>query len=47
MVTWWEGNQTAEEPVMRISTDNGATFGPVLTLTTNGTIGEATEVEEG
>ena len=42
MVTWWERNQTAEEPVIRISNDNGATFGPVLTLATNGTIGEAT-----
>jgi hypothetical protein len=46
MVTWWERNQTAEEPVMRTSNDNGATFGPLLTLATNGTIGEATEGEE-
>ena len=23
IVTWWERNQTAEEPVVRISTDNG------------------------
>lgn len=30
----------------RISTDNGATFGPVLTLATNGTIGEAEGTEE-
>ena len=28
---------------MRVSDDNGATFGPVLTLGTNGTIGEAAE----
>ncbi|CAN5278502.1 hypothetical protein BH18THE2_BH18THE2_38060 [soil metagenome] len=26
---------------MRVSTDNGATFGPLLVLATNGTIGEA------
>jgi hypothetical protein len=46
MVTWWERNQSAEEPVMRISNDAGTTFGPILTLATNGTIGEATEGEE-
>jgi hypothetical protein len=39
VVTWWESNQTSETPVMRVSNDNGATFGPVLTLATNGTIG--------
>jgi hypothetical protein len=43
IVTWWERNQTAEEPVVRISTDNGETFGPVLKLATNGTIGQAAE----
>lgn len=43
VVTWWETNQTADTPVMRVSTDNGATFGPMLMLTTNGTIGEAGE----
>jgi hypothetical protein len=32
---------------MRVSEDNGATFGPLLTLATNGTIGEAEETEEG
>jgi hypothetical protein len=31
---------------MRVSTDNGATFGPMLTLAANGTIGEATAEEE-
>jgi hypothetical protein len=45
MVTWWERNQTANEPVARVSTDNGATFGPTLMLATNGTIGEAAEEE--
>ena len=37
IITWWERNQTAEEPVEVISTDNGATFGPLLRLATNGT----------
>ena len=45
-VTWWErANATSSIPVLRISTDNGQTFGPVLTLGTNGTIGVATEAE--
>lgn len=46
VVTWWETNATDDTPVMRVSDDNGATFGPVLMLATNGTIGEA-EAEEG
>jgi alkanesulfonate monooxygenase SsuD/methylene tetrahydromethanopterin reductase-like flavin-dependent oxidoreductase (luciferase family) len=54
IVTWWEKNENvpphAEEHVARISTDNGATFGPTLMLATNGTIGSeeetATEEEE-
>jgi hypothetical protein len=46
VVTWWETNQTSDTPVMRVSNDNGATFGPVLTLATNGTIGEAEEEPE-
>ena len=41
VITWWERNQTTEEPVARRSTDNGVTFGPILRLATNGTIGEA------
>lgn len=41
IVTWWERNQTAEEPIMRISTDGGETFGSLLRLAANGTIGEA------
>jgi hypothetical protein len=40
-VTWWERNQTANEPVMKISDDNGKTFGPLLRLAANGTIGGA------
>jgi hypothetical protein len=46
VVTWWETNQTSDTPVMRVSTDNGATFGPMLMLATNGTIGEAAAEEE-
>jgi hypothetical protein len=46
VVTWWETNQTDDTPVMRVSSDNGATFGPVLRLATNGTIGEAVIEEE-
>ena len=44
-VTWWERNQTSNEPAVRVSTDNGQTFGPVLKLATNGTIGESEEEE--
>ena len=43
VVTWWETNQTSDTPVMRVSTDNGATFGPMLMLTNNGTLGGETE----
>ena len=45
MVTWWETNQTSDTPVMRVSNDNGETFGPSLQLSTNGIIGQATEEE--
>ena len=37
-VTWWERNQTANIPVMKISTDNGKSFGSMLKLASNGTI---------
>jgi hypothetical protein len=37
-VTWWDRNATSEEPLLRTSTDMGATFGPVMKLSTNGTI---------
>jgi hypothetical protein len=43
VITWWERNATGEEPIVRASADNGATFGPMLTLRTNETIGQATE----
>lgn len=41
IITWWERNQTSEEPVVKISADNGQTFGPLLRLAANGTIGQA------
>jgi hypothetical protein len=41
-VAWWErANQTNNEAVMKISTDNGKTFGPMLKLGANGTIGSS------
>ena len=47
-VTWWETNQTSQEPLARTSSDNGETFGPTMNLATNGTIGQAPEgTEEG
>ncbi len=42
-VTWWERNQTSNDPVMRISNDNGETFGPLLPLAVNGTLSSSTE----
>jgi hypothetical protein len=39
IVSWWERNATSDEPVFRASVDNGLTFGPLLRLETNGTIG--------
>jgi hypothetical protein len=45
-VTWWETNETSQEPIARTSADNGATFGPTMNLAANGTIG-ATEEGEG
>jgi hypothetical protein len=46
IVSWWETNQTADTPVARISTDAGETFGPMLMLAANGTLGEAAEEGE-
>ena len=31
-VTWWERNQTMNEPVMRVSNNNGKTFGELIML---------------
>ena len=41
IVSWWETNQTSSEPVIVFSGDRGATFGPILRLTSNGTISSA------
>jgi hypothetical protein len=43
VVTWWETNKTSNMPVVKVSNDNGKTFGPLLNLASNGTIssGEA------
>jgi hypothetical protein len=38
-VSWWEQNATSNEPVMRLSTDNGKTFGDIIHLSANGKIG--------
>ena len=46
-VSWWERNQTANEPVMRVSDDNGESFGPVLHLAANGTISSGGSSEGG
>jgi hypothetical protein len=40
-VTWWERNATSNQPVLKISSDNGKSFGPVLKLSANGTIGSS------
>jgi hypothetical protein len=47
IVSWWETNQTSDIPVARISTDAGETFGELIMLGTNGTIGVTEEGEEG
>ena len=38
-VSYWERNGPNNEPVMRVSNDNGATFGPALKLAAKGIIG--------
>jgi hypothetical protein len=40
-VSWWERNSTSNEPVMRVSNDNGKTFGEVIKLSGNSTAGAA------
>ena len=34
-VTWWERNATSSEPVLKISNDNGKTFGEKIILSAN------------
>jgi hypothetical protein len=45
VVSWWETNQTSDIPVARVSNDGGATFGPLIMLAANGTLGSG-EAEE-
>jgi hypothetical protein len=40
VVVTWETNQTTNTPGMKISTEDGKTFGPMLNLSANGTIGK-------
>jgi len=40
VVTWWETNETSSAPVMRVSDDNGKTFGPILKLAASRPLGE-------
>jgi hypothetical protein len=47
VVSWWETNQTSDIPVARISTDAGETFGPMIMLGANGTIGVTEEEAAG
>jgi hypothetical protein len=39
IVSWWETNSTNTEPVIIFSNDHGTTFGQILRLAANGTIG--------
>jgi hypothetical protein len=34
-VSWWERNQTSNEPVLRVSNDNGKTFGEKIMLSSS------------
>jgi hypothetical protein len=43
IVSWWETNQTSDVSVARVSNDGGETFGPLLILGANGTIGVTEE----
>jgi type II secretory pathway pseudopilin PulG len=36
-VSWWERNQTSNEPVLRVSNDNGKSFGERIKLSSNST----------
>lgn len=39
IVSWWESNSSNTEPIIIFSNDHGTTFGPILRLASNGTIG--------
>ena len=34
-VSWWERNQTSNEPVLRVTNDNDKTFGEIIKLSGN------------
>ena len=38
VITWWERSNKTDVPVMKVSTDNGISFGPLLKLGANGTL---------
>jgi hypothetical protein len=38
-VSWWERNATSNEPLLRVSNDNGKTFGEIIRLSSNATTG--------
>ena len=38
VITWWERSNKTDVPVMKVSTDNGISFGPLLELGANGTL---------
>jgi hypothetical protein len=40
-VTWWQTTNGKDVPMLRVSTDDGKTFGPILKLAANGTIGSS------
>ncbi len=45
-VSWWEITTPGkQDPVLRVSNDNGQSFGPILELGVNGTIGEMEAIE--
>ena len=46
VVSRWEMNQTSDIPVAKLSSDSGATFGPMLRLGMDGTIGATAGAEE-
>ena len=43
-VTWWQPMNGKDVPMLRVSTDNGKTFGAILNLSTNVTVGSSAGV---
>jgi hypothetical protein len=42
-VSWWESANKTSEPVIRISNDNGKTFGPIMRLQSTVLLGNSSE----